>query len=104
MLYFDNIDVLEGIYVNKTRESKDCDICHYWYFLNKGFKFQANVCHRCYDLLMSMNLCNNAILNIKGSNYCCITSGITKNKAINLMQNADFNKKSRASKKIKNLS
>ena len=40
--------------------------CHYGYFLNKGFKFQSNVCYRCHDLLMkSMNLSDIAILNIK---------------------------------------
>ena len=31
MLYYDRTDVSEGIYVNKTSESKECDICHYWY-------------------------------------------------------------------------
>ena len=25
------IDVSEGIDVNKTSESKECDICHYWF-------------------------------------------------------------------------
>ena len=57
MLYFDRIDVSEGIDFNKTRESRECIICHYWYFLHKGFKFQPNVFNRCHDLLMmSMNL------------------------------------------------
>ena len=32
MLYFDRIDVSEGIDVNKTSPSKDYDICNYWYF------------------------------------------------------------------------
>ena len=32
MLYIDRIDVSEGIDVNKTSASKECDICHYWYF------------------------------------------------------------------------
>ena len=36
MLYYDRINVSEGIDVNKTYKSKDCDICHYWYFLVKG--------------------------------------------------------------------
>ena len=36
MLYYDRIDVFEGIDVNKTSKSKECDICHYWYFLNKA--------------------------------------------------------------------
>ena len=40
MLYFDRTDVFEGIDVNKTSATKECAICHYWYFLNKGFKFQ----------------------------------------------------------------
>ena len=29
MLYFNRIDVSEGIGVNKTSESKECNICHY---------------------------------------------------------------------------
>ena len=71
MLYFNKIDVSEGIDVNTTSASKECDICHYCYFLNYSFKFQPNVCNRCHDLLMSMNLSNIAILNIKGSDYRC---------------------------------
>ena len=78
MLYFDKIDVSEGIDVNKTSGSKECDICHCWYFLNKGFKFQSYVCNRCHDLLMSMNLSNIYILNIKNADYYCIISGINK--------------------------
>ena len=39
MLFFDRIDVSEGINVNKKSTSKECDICHYWYFLNYSFKF-----------------------------------------------------------------
>ena len=66
MLYYDRIDVSEGINVNKTSKSKECNICHFWrHFLNKGFKFQPNVCNRCHDLLiMSMNLSNIAIITV----------------------------------------
>ena len=69
MLYFNRINVSEGIDVNKTSKSKECDICLYWGFLNKDFKFQAN-------LLMSMTLV--ILLNIRGANYCCIFSEISK--------------------------
>ena len=56
MLHFNRIDVSEGTDFNKTSASKECDICHYWHFLNYSFKFQPNVCSRCHDLLMiSMN-------------------------------------------------
>ena len=78
MLYFHRTEVSEGIDVNKTSESKECDVCHYWYFLNKGFKFQPNVCNRCHDLLMMyMDLSDIAILNIKGSDYHCIINRIS---------------------------
>ena len=40
-----------------------------------------------------MNLSDTAILNIKGSDYRCTISLISKNKAINLLKNADLTKK-----------
>ena len=45
-------------------------------------------------LMMSMNLSDIAILNIKGSDYRCIISLISKNEPVNLMQNADLTEKS----------
>ena len=94
MLYFDKIDISEEIDVNKITASKECDICHFCYFANYSFKFQPNVCNRFHDLLvMSMNLSDITILNIEGSDYCCIISLISKNGAINLMQNADLTEK-----------
>ena len=77
-------DIIDDI--NKTSASKERDICHYCYFLNKGFKFQPYVCNRFHDLLiMSMNLSNIAILNIKGCDHHCITTGIRNSEAINLI-------------------
>ena len=94
MLYFERINVSKGIDVNRTSESKECDIFLYWYFLNKGFRFQPNVRNRSHGLLMiSMNLSDITISNIKIGDYRCIISGISKNEAINLMQNADLTKK-----------
>ena len=94
MIYYDRIDFSGGIDVNKTSESKVCNICHYWYFLNKGFKFQPRVCNRCQDLLMmSINLSDIPILNIRSADCCCIIDGISKSEAINLMQNIDLTEK-----------
>ena len=39
MLYHDRTDVSEGIFINKTSTLKECDLCHYWYFLKKGSSF-----------------------------------------------------------------
>ena len=52
MIYYDRIDVSEGINVNKTSASKECDVCRYWHFLNFSFKFQPSFCYRCHGLLM----------------------------------------------------
>ena len=83
MLYYDRIDVSGGIDINKVSGSKECDICQYWYIL---------ACSGCHDLLvMSMNLPDIAVLDIKGTDYGSIISA--KNEAINLMQNIDLTRK-----------
>ena len=43
MLEYDRIDVSQGIDVNKTNASKECDICHYWSFCNKCFKYDLKI-------------------------------------------------------------
>ena len=45
MLYCVIIDVFEGTDVNKTSESKECDISFYLYFLDEGFMFQSDFCN-----------------------------------------------------------
>ena len=32
MLEYDRIDISEGVHVDKTNKSKECMLCHYWYF------------------------------------------------------------------------
>ena len=95
MLCFNRINISEGINVNKTSESKEGDIFHNWYFLNKGIHFNQMSTNRCYDLLMmSINLINIAILRIESADYRCLISVISKSEAIILMENADLTKKS----------
>ena len=61
-----------------------------WFLQKLVLKFQLNACNRRHDLLIiSMNLSDIAILNIKGSDY----SLISKNEAINVMQIADLTEK-----------
>ena len=88
MLYYDGIDVSEWIDVNKTGEPKEYDICHYWYFLNKRFKFPSYICNRYHHLLMMS-------MKIKNAAYHCIVSGISKSEVINILQNIDWTEKGR---------
>ena len=95
MPYFDRIDLSKGIDVNKTSKSKKRDICHYCYFLNKGFKFQPYACNKSHDsLIMSMNLSDIVIFNFQVYDYHSIFSGIRKSKAIIFLQNIELIKKS----------
>ena len=72
MLQYERIDVSEGIDLNKSDKSKECIICHYWYFKDIGYKYRPHVCNGCHDLSMVVhNLNDFMILNIKGVHYRC---------------------------------
>ena len=49
--------------------------------------------------MMSLNLDDIAILNIKGADFLCSINRISKTKALNLMQNIDLTKKKKKKKK-----
>ena len=57
ILEYDRIDISEGIDINRTNASKECDICHYWYFLDKNFNYEPYLCYGSHDLMQkAMNL------------------------------------------------
>ena len=73
MLRYQKIDVSEGIDVNKPRTSKECELCHYWFFKDVGFTFEEHVCNGCHDLLTTAySLENIAILSTKEATFRCI--------------------------------
>ena len=83
------MDVSEGIDISKTSASKKCMFCHYWYFKDAGFKFESYVCNKCHDVLMTAyELKNIAILSVRGVDFRCILWDISKNKAINRLNNS----------------
>ena len=98
ILYFHKINAFEETHVNKAKcIKKESDIFHHFCFSYYSFKFKPNACNRCHDLLMiSINFSDFAILNIKGSDYCCIINLISKSEAVNLMQKTDLTEKSGA--------
>ena len=76
MLQYEGINVSEGTDVIKTSASKECELCHYWFFKDIGFKFEEHICNRCHDLLtMAYLLENIAILSTKGATFRCILTG-----------------------------
>ena len=94
MLEYDTKDSSEGIEVNKTNSSKECHICHYWYFLGKGSKFEPYVCNGCHDLIQKAMNFNDVIVSVKGSDNKIHFWYMRKHDAINMMKNSDLNEKS----------
>ena len=83
MLEYDRIDISEGIDTNKTDVSKECSICHYWYFLDKNFNYDPYLCNGCHDLMQTgMSFKNVAIVSIKGNYYRIHFYYIGKNDAL----------------------
>ena len=83
MLQYEKIDVSEGIDVNKTCASTECQLCHYWFFKDVGFKFEEHVCNGCHGLsTMAYSLKNIAILRAKRATFRCLVMGISKNEAL----------------------
>ena len=70
MLEYDRIDISEGIDINKTNLSKECMLCHYWYFLDKNFSYGPYLCDGCYNIMeKSIKFKNIAIVHVKTSVY-----------------------------------
>ena len=75
--------------MNKTRVSKEYELCHYWFFKDVGYKFEEHVCNGFHDLLtMSYSLKNIAILSAKGTTFRSLLMGINKNEALKRLNNS----------------
>ena len=91
MLEYDRIDIPEGIDVDRMNKSKECKICHYWYFKDIGFKYEPHLCNGCHGLLQKAVSFNNiAIVYVKGNAYRINFWYISKDDAINMMNNSNL--------------
>ena len=95
MLEDDRTDISEGIDVNKTSLSNECDIFHYLFFKDIGFKYEPYLCNGCHDLMQkAMSFNNVAIVYVKGNAYRINFWYMSKNDAINIMNGSNLVDKS----------
>ena len=88
MLEYDRINILGVIDVNKTSASKECDICHFWYFKDIGFKYELYLCNGCHDLMQkAMSFNDVAIVYVKESAYRIHFWYMRKDDAIRIINN-----------------
>ena len=94
MVEYDTIDISEGIDINKTNASKECDICHYWYLLDKNFNYEPYLYNGCHDLMEKVKNFNDvAIVSTKGNDYRIHFWYISKDDSISIMNNFNLNEK-----------
>ena len=94
MVEYNRIDISEGTDVNKTNLSKECDICHYWYFKDIGFNYDPYLCNGCHNLMQkAMSFNNVAVVYAKGSAYRINFWYMSKNDAINIMNGSNLSNK-----------
>ena len=87
-----------------TKEAhQESDICRYWNFLGKEFKFVSQVCNECYVLMTSINLSNIYMLKVNGTHYHFIINRISKSDAVNLLESAGLIEESGVLKNKKNI-
>ena len=94
MLEYDRIDISEGIDVDATNKSKECMLCHYWYFLDKNFSYGPYLCNGCYNIIQkSVSFKNIAIAHIKKSVYRINFLHMSKREAKKLMTKSNLSDK-----------
>ena len=97
MLKYDRIDISEGIYIKKCKEtSKECNLCKFYYFLDKNFNYGPYLCNGCYDMYMYLivvSMKNLAIINHNGNHYRVNFAFVSKKDAYNLIKNATITDK-----------
>ena len=91
MLEYERIDISERIDVDMSNKSKECMLCHYWYFLNKNFTYGPYLCDSCYNIMQKSNDSKNiAIVHVKKSVYRIYFLYISKREAKKLMTNSNL--------------
>ena len=91
MQEYDRIDISEGIDFNKTNASKECKICHCWYFKDIGFKYKPYLCNGCYGLMQKATSFNDvAVVYVKRNAYRTHFWYMSRNDAISIMNNSNL--------------
>ena len=91
MLEYERINISDGSDVDMSDKSKECVVCHYWYFLEKNFSYGLYLCDGRYNIVQKCNkLKNIAIVHVKKSVYRICFLYVSKREAKKLMTNSNL--------------
>ena len=94
MLEYDRIDISEGTDIKKWKEtSRKCNLCKFYYFLEKNFNYGPYLCDGCYDIsLKAISMKNLAIVYRGEQAYCINFAFMSKDDAFNLIKKFSHNR------------
>ena len=91
MIELKRINISERIDVDKTNKSKECMLCHYWYYLHKNFSYGPYLCDDYYSFPQkSKDFKDIAIVHIKKNTYRIYFLSMSKRKANKMMTNSNL--------------
>ena len=90
MLEYDRIGISEGIDVNRHEDtSRKCNLCQYYYFINKNFNNQRYLCDGYHDMsVKALSMQYLTIIYHGGNAYRVNYMFMSKNDAFNLITNS----------------
>ena len=90
MLEYNRVDNSEGI--DSTRNklvSKECRMCHFWFFIDKNFNSDERLCNGCHHMnVKAVSMNNLSVVYVGYSVYRINFAFMSKTDAINLIKNA----------------
>ena len=82
MISYERIDKSDSTDFNKSKGSKACMICPYWYF-SDGFKYQPCVCNECHEFNRVVQYLEDFfIVTVQSIDYRVYIVGIDKKKQL----------------------
>ena len=81
----------EGIdHSRNISTSRFCDVCKFWFFVDRNFNYEDYACNGCHNILMmTYSIGNIVILPVNDVSFCCILQGISRNEALRRLKNAN---------------
>ena len=77
--------------VDVSDKSKECMLCHYWYFLDWNFSYGPYLCDVCYSIMQKCNKFKNIItVHVKKSTYRIYFLYMSKREAKKLVTNSNL--------------
>ena len=82
-MQYEKITSDEGIaYSRNIRTSRFCNVCKFWYFLDKNFNYEDYACNGCHNLLMMAYSLDNIVILPVNVSFRCILLGISRNECL----------------------